>query len=631
MADHRLEIILAAKDITGAAFKSFQGKITAIGKSVFSLNAVVGTLAGSAGLGLLVTRSLDTADAIGKTADKLGIGTSALQEYRYAAELSGVAQGTLDMALQRVTRRIGEAAQGHGELKDTLAQYNIAVKDAAGNTRRTEDVLDDLADVIAHTASGGERLRIAFKAFDSEGAALVNMLKGGSAGLDEFRNKANHLGLIIRDDLIRNAETANDNLSTLGKVLKTQVTATVVSLAPYITKVSGGMLEWVQNNQQFIQQDFPSHLSDIAESVADIAGNLGTIAQYAGLRSVYKTYMEGIELSQKGLIDYNEFVIASFVERQKMVDAAINQTERFNVVTKKLDDSVPGFRAYVEGFNNLPAAVEKSTAAVNKHLEAIRGIDYSFLSRTDTAYRMSRAGGVYDAGGSLEAMDQAAYETGQRLGAAAGPDSWMVNHERHLESVQKASEEATKNITVAWEAMATNSANAVADFVTTLKFDFADLSQAIISDIVRIQSQKLFTGMLDGSGGGWLSGLGSWLSGLGVGSSSGATNLSTARWSPRANGGPVTAGQPYLVGERGMPELFIPGQSGRVEPIRGGGIENKTVIYNFSGMEATEKHRPNPTGGRDNFVMIGNGLHSSGWMDKYMRTRYGITPMGKLS
>jgi len=33
----------------------------------------------------------------------------------------------------------------------------------------------------------------------------------------------------------------------------------------------------------------------------------------------------------------------------------------------------------------------------------------------------------------------------------------------------------------------------------------------------------------------------------------------------RAAGGPVNAGQPYLVGERG-PEMFVPGRSGAIAP-----------------------------------------------------------------
>jgi phage-related minor tail protein len=47
---------------------------------------------------------------------------------------------------------------------------------------------------------------------------------------------------------------------------------------------------------------------------------------------------------------------------------------------------------------------------------------------------------------------------------------------------------------------------------------------------------------------------------------------------PRALGGPVEAGSAYLVGEQG-PELFMPGQSGRIIPNgqTGGTVVNQTI------------------------------------------------------
>jgi tape measure domain-containing protein len=48
----------------------------------------------------------------------------------------------------------------------------------------------------------------------------------------------------------------------------------------------------------------------------------------------------------------------------------------------------------------------------------------------------------------------------------------------------------------------------------------------------------------------------------------------------RANGGPVTGGTPYIVGERG-PELFVPGRSGSIVPNHQlGGGENVSVVVN---------------------------------------------------
>jgi hypothetical protein len=70
-----------------------------------------GALIGAAtlgGLGALIDRSTSAADAIGKTAGKIGVGVEALQELRFAAKASGLEQQTLDMALQRFTRRAAE-------------------------------------------------------------------------------------------------------------------------------------------------------------------------------------------------------------------------------------------------------------------------------------------------------------------------------------------------------------------------------------------------------------------------------------------------------------------------------------------------------------------------------------------
>jgi hypothetical protein len=46
----------------------------------------------------------------------------------------------------------------------------------------------------------------------------------------------------------------------------------------------------------------------------------------------------------------------------------------------------------------------------------------------------------------------------------------------------------------------------------------------------------------------------------------------------RADGGPVTGGSPYIVGERG-PELFVPSSSGSIVPNGAGGGVTNIHIY----------------------------------------------------
>jgi hypothetical protein len=73
------------------------GGLKGLGRQAELLRAGVRTLGGAligvttvGGLAALVDRSISAADAIGKTADKIGVGVEALQELRFAAKASGV-------------------------------------------------------------------------------------------------------------------------------------------------------------------------------------------------------------------------------------------------------------------------------------------------------------------------------------------------------------------------------------------------------------------------------------------------------------------------------------------------------------------------------------------------------------
>jgi lambda family phage tail tape measure protein len=205
-----------------------------------------GALAGVAtvgGLAALVDRSISAANAIGKTADQIGLGVEALQELRFAAKASGVEQQTLDVALQRFTRRAAEAAQGTGEAKDALAQMGIALRDQSGNLRSSEDLLGDVADAFARIEDPAERVRLAFKLFDSEGVALVNLLHGGSDALDEMRERARDLGIVLDEHLVRDAERARTELDTLSQVISANLTRAALEAAPVIADLSSWLAD----------------------------------------------------------------------------------------------------------------------------------------------------------------------------------------------------------------------------------------------------------------------------------------------------------------------------------------------------------------------------------------------------
>ena len=75
-----------------------------------------------------------------------------------------------------------------------------------------------------------------------------------------------------------------------------------------------------------LSQSWTDLKANLIESDTAVAGinkitsAIKTLAEYAGLRSIWGTYTEGAKLASQGLLDWETFSRAAFLERQKMVD-----------------------------------------------------------------------------------------------------------------------------------------------------------------------------------------------------------------------------------------------------------------------------------------------------------------------
>ena len=104
----------------------------------------------------------------------------------------------------------------------------------------------------------------------------------------------------------------------------------------------------------------------------------------------------------------------------------------------------------------------------------------------------------------------------------------------------------------------------IAERTKTVEEAFKDMAADIIRQLYRVLVVQQMVGSFNAA----------------TGEGSGLAGFFGGMFKPRANGGPVTAGQPYLVGERG-PELFVPSSNGGVvaNDNMGGGV---TVVQNLN-------------------------------------------------
>ena len=249
MANQNLKITLTAFDKTRRAFSAVSKGLGKIGGLVLNVKTALVGLAGVGGFGLLIRSSLQSIDTLGKTASKLGVTTEELGALRFAAKISGVEIRTTDMAVQRFTRRLSEAAVGTGEAQNALKELNIDAEQLQRLPLQEQMLV--LADRFGEVKTEADKVRLAFKLFDSEGVAFVNILKQGSNELKDLFKEAESLGVLLSGSAVRGVEKANDEFTKLFSLFKGIRDQLVSALAPALeilaTIIKDKILERINN------------------------------------------------------------------------------------------------------------------------------------------------------------------------------------------------------------------------------------------------------------------------------------------------------------------------------------------------------------------------------------------------
>lgn len=185
----------------------------------------------------LLREEMDRIDEIAKTSRFLGIATDQLIGLRHAAEqTAGVSGGQLSIALQRMTRRISEAAAGAGEAQAAIKELGLDA--VALNRMDAAEAFKAIADSMQDVEAESDRVRLAFKLFDSEGARLALTLQGGSESLNAYVKAAQDLGMTFTDEEAANIEAANDAIDDLNKSIKALATTFATDLAPELKQAT---------------------------------------------------------------------------------------------------------------------------------------------------------------------------------------------------------------------------------------------------------------------------------------------------------------------------------------------------------------------------------------------------------
>ena len=314
----RSEVKRLGTDVNRVANKNFRNLTKQIdrgGAAAVRLgNAIKGGLIASLSVaalkqGITALKNMSAEmDTLAKTARALNFPIEDFQLWRVTARQAGVDTNKFNDSLATFTERINDAANGAGAGKEVFDQYGISVRDASGNIKSTNTLLDELSDAWHGNANATQTAGEAVKLFGAEGVGFVNFLKQGSERLAEMRDRARELGVVIDEQLFDRAEAATDQIGLMSDVINAQLKTALIDILPFIVKLVEGLASAVRLIRDFKDASDAITTPDEASgtSTQGLETRLATLRQRAEERERFGGLASGSQLGGFGAQDVDD-------------------------------------------------------------------------------------------------------------------------------------------------------------------------------------------------------------------------------------------------------------------------------------------------------------------------------------
>ncbi len=247
-------------DSTTQHAESFGQKLTSgIGTvAKWGTAVVAGATAVVGGLTAVATNSASAGDRIDKMSQKIGISREAFQELDFICSQSGTSVETLQMGIKSLTSAMDGARSGTATNVEQFERLGIAVTNADGTFRSQEDVMWETMSALQGMEDQTEKARLATELFGRSGTELMPLLNGEAGSIEEMKQQAHDLGLVLGDDLIDNAVNLTDSLDQTKRAFQSMG-----------IQIGGALMPIVEKASDYIQQAIP-YISKVIERLSPI-------------------------------------------------------------------------------------------------------------------------------------------------------------------------------------------------------------------------------------------------------------------------------------------------------------------------------------------------------------------------
>lgn len=301
----KLGSLLIELGLDSAKFRSgtrkAQREMTTFQRGVSSsaglVKAAIGGMVAALSVDMFATaikNGLDYASSLGEVAQQLGVTTDTLQEYRYAATQVGVTQEEMDAGLARLTRTLGTSPEKFEKL-------GIAIRGANGEIEDAGKILPRIAEAYQNAGSEADKARLLYELFGRSGQKYAPLFAEGATGINNLRDAAHRLGIVLSSEQIAKADETADKLSAVQTVLQARIAGVVADNATSIVTLSDALARLTEESIRFGARGVTAWRQfgwELDRLTANIAANLPGVS--AAVREGAQAELDRIDREQFG-------------------------------------------------------------------------------------------------------------------------------------------------------------------------------------------------------------------------------------------------------------------------------------------------------------------------------------------
>jgi len=408
-----------------------------VGSSMTKLFTAPIAAAGASLFGLAKSTA-NAGDQIQKMAQRTGMSTESLSEYKHAAELSGTSIESLEKAVKRMQSTVYDAEQGLASSSRAIEELGLSVNDLAG--LNPEQQFEKITMALAEVEDASKKSALAQDLFGKSGTDLLPMLNSGAEGLKQMREEAHELGIVFDQEAADASAQFNDDLDRLKKSFtgifqelgKKLIPIFVDSLIPMIKETIipmiknfadkiAGLIEWFGNLSPAMQKlvigftllvasigpalsitsnlimtvkTFLPLLPTLKLGIAALTGPIGVvIGVVTGLIAIWVLFGDEIKAFLKGAWELLINAIKAFVG---WVPEQFAKIKNFFIDTfEKIKEFLQKFNLFEIGKNIIQSLINGIKSMIMKPVEMIKNLGNSIVNKFKSILGISSPSKVF--------------------------------------------------------------------------------------------------------------------------------------------------------------------------------------------------------------------------------------------